>query len=407
VSVPRLRFPGFVGEWEEKRLGELFPQVRNGFVGTATPFYDDNGVAYLQGKNIKAGAIDPKGLVRVTNDFHHKQKKSQLKTGDLLMVQSGHAGECAVVTEDFEGGNCHALVVMSPNKKVAPEFIRDLFYAESGQRQIYKIKTGNTIEHVLTSDLKPLRLDVPTLPEQKRIAGFLGVVDAKIATLRARVLGLQTYKRGLMQALFSQSLRFTKPDGTAFPDWEEKRLGEVFAEIKDRVGDIELPTYSISAGRGFISQEERFGKDISGQQNERYTALKVGDFSYNKGNSISYKFGCIYENTTGMTIAVPNVFISFRLRNKKMSSAFFGKLFEDHHLDKGLRTLISSGARMNGLLNVNKESFFKLKIPVPHPDEQAKIAAALQAMDAKIAAVQLQVDRMQDFKKGLLQQMFV
>ncbi len=295
------------------------------------------------------------------------------------------------------------------SKQVDGDFIARLLGTTHIQNYYSARKSGlaEAQANISQQILSRTPINLPSLPEQKKIAAFLGVVDAKTVALRTKVSGLETYKRGLMQALFSQRLRFSKPDGTAFPDWEAKKLGEVFTEIKDRVGDKELQTFSISAGQGFVSQEERFGKDISGQQNERYTALKVGDFSYNKGNSISYKYGCIYENQTGSTIAVPNVFISFRLRDKKMAAAFFGKLFQGHYLDKGLRTLISSGARMNGLLNVNKDSFFKLTVPVPHPDEQQKIADTLSAIDAKIQLVAAQVTHMETFKKGLLQQMFV
>ena len=233
------------------------------------------------------------------------------------------------------------------------------------------------------------------------------MVDDKLAALTSKRDLLGEYKRGLMQKLFSQELRFAKPNGQPFPDWEEKRLGEVFEEVTEKVGTQKLPTFSISAGKGWVSQKEKFGKDISGQQNEKYTALNVGDFSYNKGNSKTYKFGCIYPNNTGQKIGVPNVFISFRTIESDTSILFFAKLFEGHYLDRGLRTLISSGARMDGLLNVNKGEFYKLFVPFPHPDEQKKIADALSALDDKISAVADQITTMQDFKKGLLQQMFV
>jgi len=382
MSVPRLRFPAFEGEWEEKRLGEI-ATFQRGFdlpnqdrkegkipivsSGGITGYHD---VPMVMGPGIVTGRYGSIGEL-----FYLKEPHWPLNT--------------ALWVKDFHGNSI------------------DFAYYHLSRIDFAKLSDKTGVPGINRNDLHRLSASIPSLPEQKKIAAFLGVVDAKIAALRARVMGLQTYKRGLMQALFSRRLRFTKPDGAAFPDWEVKRLEEVFTEITERVGESELPTYSISAGRGFVSQEERFGRDISGQQNERYTAIRVGDFSYNKGNSISYKYGCIYENRTGMTIAVPNVFISFRLRSRKMSGAFFGKLFEDHYLDRGLRTLISSGARMNGLLNVSKDSFFKLTVPVPHPDEQTKIAAALAAMDARIAAVQAQLDKMQAFKRGLLQQMFV
>lgn len=414
MTIPSLRFREFEEAGIEKVLSRYrFDEIFN----------------FSSGKNIKQDEASPKFktpcvrygelyhlygevILEVINRTNLPPNELVFSNGDEILLPS--AGEdpmdiglaSALTIENVAIGR--TINVLRPKSEGVYSQIFVAYYINSVLRkQISTLARGASISNVYNSDLKKLFITIPSLPEQKKIASFLGAVDAKIAALRAKVSGLEAYKRGLMQALFTQRLRFTKPDGTAFPDWEEKKLGEVFVEIKDRVGDMNLPTYSISAGRGFVSQEERFGKDISGQQNERYTELKAGDFSYNKGNSISYKYGCIYENRTGSAIAVPNVFISFRLRNKKMSTIYFGKLFEDHYLDKGLRTLISSGARMNGLLNVNKELFFKLTIPVPHPDEQAKIADALSALDAKIQAVGAQVTHMETFKKGLLQQMFV
>lgn len=405
MSVPRLRFPGFVGEWEEKRLGDLFPRVRNGFVGTATPYYDDSGVAYLQGKNIKAGAIDPKGLIRIKREFHLKQKKSQLKAGDLLMVQSGHVGECAVVTNEFENANCHALIVLSPNKSTASEFIRDLFYAPSGQRQIHKIKTGNTIEHVLTSDLKPLLLVVPPLPEQKRIAAFLGVVDAKIAALRARILGLQTYKRGLMQALFSQSLRCTKPDGTAFPDWEEKRLGEVLHEHKAKSTGKEQ-VYSVSVHKGLVNQIEHLGRSFSAASTDHYNRVKPHDIVYTKSPTGDFPLGIIKQSLVDKDVIVSPLYGVFTPETSALGFMLHVYFESNVNVSNYLAPIVQKGAK--NTINVTNDGFLSntLVLPVSR-DEQAKIAGALQAMDAKIAAVQTQVDGMQDFKKGLLQQMFV
>ena len=106
-------------------------------------------------------------------------------------------------------------------------------------------------------------------------------------------------------------------------------------------------------------------------------------------------------------ISVPNVFISFRFKNTDHSHLYYAKLFESHFLDRGLRRIISSSARMDGLLNVNKKSFFNLKIPVPSPPEQQKIAEFLVSIDAKIAFASKELTLAQNFKKGLLQKMFI
>jgi type I restriction enzyme S subunit len=204
-AQPRLRFPEFqnAGEWEATTLGEYFCPIRNGFVGTATPYYTSSGgVPYLQGKNVKNGRIDASNLVFITPEFHVQQKKSHLKTGDILMVQSGHVGECAVVGADYEGCNCHALVILSPSRRLDSEFFVHYFYAPIGELAIFQITTGNTIKHILASELKTLPVLVPKPAEQQRIASCISKLDALTVAENQKLEALKTHKKGLMQKLF-------------------------------------------------------------------------------------------------------------------------------------------------------------------------------------------------------------
>ena len=99
-------------DWDAPYLQEVSSLITNGFVGTATPYYTNElGIPYLYGTNVRANKIDPKGIRYINQEFHAKQEKTKLKKGDLLMVQSGHIGETAVVPDEFNGANCHALIV--------------------------------------------------------------------------------------------------------------------------------------------------------------------------------------------------------------------------------------------------------------------------------------------------------
>jgi type I restriction enzyme S subunit len=204
-TQPRLRFPEFqnAGEWEAKNLGDYFDPIRNGFVGTATPYYTTSeGVRYLQGRNIKQGGIEADKLIYITNDFHNRQRKSHLKSGDILMVQSGHVGECAVVSPHFAGANCHALIILTPKRTLSSEFFVQYFYSLIGELAIFQITTGNTIKHILASELKTLPVLIPDLPEQQRIASCLTSLDALITAQTQQLEALKTHKKGLMQQLF-------------------------------------------------------------------------------------------------------------------------------------------------------------------------------------------------------------
>ncbi len=204
-TQPRLRFPEFqnAGDWEETSLGSYFDPIRNGFVGTATPHYTTSeGVRYFQGRNIKQGRIEADNLIFITAEFHNRQRKSHLKAGDILMVQSGHVGECAVVGPDFAGANCHALVILTPKRKLSSEFFAHYFYSPIGELAIFQITTGNTIKHILASELKTLPVLVPDFAEQQRIASCLSSLDALITLEAQKLEALKTHKKGLMQQLF-------------------------------------------------------------------------------------------------------------------------------------------------------------------------------------------------------------
>jgi len=165
-------------EWKE--IGELFPFIRNGFVGTVTPFYTDasNGIRYLQGTNIQKGSINDKNKYYVTNDFHKKCSRTKLKADDILVVQSGHVGECAVVGEKYKDCNCHALIVMSNGGECNSKFVNYFLQTTEGKARLLKITTGGTVKHILASKIKKLEIPVPSLAEQARIVAILDKFDA-------------------------------------------------------------------------------------------------------------------------------------------------------------------------------------------------------------------------------------
>jgi len=231
MNVPELRFPEFNGDWNKYDINTLFIHVRNGFVGTATPYYVEKGIPYLQSNNIRRNKIDKRKLVHINNEFHEKNKKSTLKKDDILMVQSGHAGECAVVSEEFEGANCHALIVMSPKNQINSHFCAYYINSSIGKSRIHKLITGNTIKHILASDLKKFEILLPEIREQEKIASFLSKIDEKIEKLEKKQELWQTYKKGMIQQLLSQKLRFKDENGNDYPDWETKKIGNISEKI--------------------------------------------------------------------------------------------------------------------------------------------------------------------------------
>jgi type I restriction enzyme S subunit len=187
--------------------------------------------------------------------------------------------------------------------------------------------------------------------------------------------------------------------------WGTTSLKDASTPVTERVGERKLTPVSISAGIGFVPQAEKFGRDISGNQYELYTLVRDGDFVYNKGNSLKFPEGCVYQLQGWGAVAAPNVFICFRLKDG-YSDVFFQNCFEQNLHGKQLKKHITSGARSNGLLNISKESFFSVEIPTPQPAEQQKIADCLSSLDELITAQGRKVEALKTHKKGLMQQLF-
>ena len=179
-------------------------------------------------------------------------------------------------------------------------------------------------------------------------------------------------------------LRFPEFRNTG--QWDVKRLGDIVERITTRVGHAKLRPVSISAGVGFVDQKNKFGRDISGNQYEDYIVLRKGDFAYNKGNSLRYPQGCVYQLTEYDIVACPNVFICFKLIDENVDADFLSLFFLNNNHGKQLERYITSGVRSNGLLNISAEHFFDIKIAFPSVDEQYYISQTLLSLDTYIFA---------------------
>jgi|SaaInlV_200m_DNA_5_1039737.scaffolds.fasta_scaffold08275_1 type I restriction enzyme S subunit len=405
AQAPQLRFPEFSGEWEEKRFDSLYPTVRNGFVGVATPYYVEEGVPYLQGKNIKSGAINRNGLVYINESFHQKSKKSQLRQNDIVMVQSGHVGECAVITEEFEDTNCHALLVSTPTHDIDSKFYINYFYSKFGRKKIYRITTGNTIKHILSSDLKIQTVSNPSYQEQQKIAAFLTAVDTKIEQLSKKQELLGEYKKGSMQQIFSQAIRFKADDGSEFPEWKERRLGDVCSKAKSggtprsttkEYYDGDIPFLAISditrQGKYLTSASKKISQ--LGIDNSASWIVPIDTIIYSMYASVGF------VSINKIPLATSQAVINLIVKDGYSIEFIYYHLIE---VKKTIHKFIETGTQGN----LNAQTVKSLILNIPSLPEQAKIANFLSSIDNKIEQVGKQLDESKQFKKALLQQMFV
>lgn len=164
-------------------------------------------------------------------------------------------------------------------------------------------------------------------------------------------------------------------------------MSDVAEEVKGNDGRTNLPVLTISAAKGWMEQKERFSTVIAGTELKNYTLLKQGQLSYNHGNSKLAKYGTVFSLESYPEALVPRVYHSFKV-DGKADSKFIEYMFATKLPDRELGKLVSSGARMDGLLNINKSQFMGIRINVPALDEQTKISGLLAKLDDVIAANQ-------------------
>lgn len=375
ARAPMLRFSEFEGAWEIKRLGDLgsvamCKRVFNNETSTLgdIPFYKIGTFGRV------ADAFIPKNLFE-----NYKQKYPFPKVGDILISAAGTIGRLVV----FDGSPAYFqdsnIVWISHDEKcVINPFLLFLY------KRIKWVTENTTIARLYNDNLKKIEIVVPTLPEQQKVAGFLGAVDARLRLLVRRRNALATYKKAMMQRLFTRALRFTKSDGSSFPDWQEKRLSEVAKKTSSSLAANVLPAfggqYPIFGANGFLGNLSTF-------ENEKpYVAIVkdgagVGRVSmYPEKSSVLGTLDQIHARD-----ANDIRFIYYFLSNFDFLKYVTGSTIPHIYFRDYGQTLLH----------------------LPHPEEQRKIAQFLAAIDSKIDAVARQITAMQSFEQGLLQQMFV
>ncbi len=202
-KIPEIRFSGFTDDWEQRKLSDIYRDIGNAFVGTATPYYVEEGHFYLESNNVKDGQINHNTEVFINDEFYEKQKDKWLHTGDMVMVQSGHVGHAAVIPEELDCSAAHALIMFrNPKVKIEPYFLNYQYQTVKAKKKIENITTGNTIKHILASEMQEFIVDVASYDEQEKIAGFFSHLDRLITLHQRKLDKLKTVKKAMLEKMF-------------------------------------------------------------------------------------------------------------------------------------------------------------------------------------------------------------
>lgn len=257
-----------------------------------------------------------------------------------------------------------------------------------------------TLLHVSKGDIEGQKLPVPPRHEQVQIAKVLSTWDKAIATAERLLANSQQQKQALMQQLLTGQKRFAGFSGS----WDTQKLSEISTRIQRKSDGEEHPILTISSLSGFVTQEDKYSRYMAGESVNNYIQLNQGEFAYNKGNSKTYQYGCIFKLDTFATGLVPHVYVCFKL-NQGFDPKYYAQLFAADYLKDQLAGLVNTGVRNNGLLNIKPSAFLDTTVPVPPLAEQQKIAQVLATADAEISNLQAQLAKLKLEKKALMQQL--
>jgi len=399
--LPKLRFPEFEGVWKEIGLNSLL-DFKNGINASKS----DYGFGYkfinvldiIENDFITHDKII--GEVNVTKEVF---EKNSVQYGDILFQRSSETrdevGQANVYLDKEKKATFGGFVIRG--KKIGeyePFFLNLLLKSSMARKEITSKSGGSTRFNVGQNILASIKLPFPLLIEQQKIASFLQEVDKKIDLLSKKITALETYKKGGMQKLFRQEIRFKQDDGSSFPDWEEKRLAEFC--------DFFSGGTPKSTNRLFYSGEIPFigSGNISDKEVHSFITNDALKSSSAKMVNVGDLLYALYGATSG-DVAISK--ISGAINQAVLCIRSNENLNYLYHLLKFNQERIVDTYIQGGQGNLSAKIVKELKFSFPTSEEQTKIANFLSAIDEKINRTQQQLQQTETFKKGLLQKMFV
>ena len=380
--VPQLRFSEFEGEWKINKLGQIAKFLKGKGISKNDIINDGENECIRYGELYTTYNEVIDSIASKTNVALDVSVLSN--ENDVIIPSSGETqldivtASCVLKKGVILGGDLNII-----RTNLNGVFLSYLLNNRK-KKDIAKLSQGNSVVHLYNKQLATLNLNLPTPKEQQKIANFLSAIDNRIQTLEKKKTLLEQYKKGVMQKIFKQELRFKDEYGKAFPEWEEKKLGEVCSKKSSNISANKIGEnfgeYIIYGASGVLKKV-----DFYKEENDYVSIIKdgagVGRIVYCKGKS----------SVLGtMEIIKPN---------SKLNTYFLYCLLENVNFKKYI-----TGSTIP---HIYFKDYKKEKCNIPPLEEQTKIANFLSAIDISVELVTKKIEHTKTFKKGLLQQMFV
>jgi len=395
--VPKLRFPGFTEDWEQRKLED----VCNVYDGThQTPRYTNSGVMFVSVEDIETLESNK----YITEEDFKSEFKVFPEYGDILLTRIGDVGSANVILDEIKRAYYVSLALLKP-KDINSLFLLALLSSSSVQSEIWRRTLHIAFpKKINKNEINKVIVNQPSIPEQKKIGKLFFSLDQTITLHQRKLEHLKLKKKALLQKLFPKNgERYPELRFPGFTDaWEQCKLSDILVERNEQqVETNEYPLMSFVQGYGVIPKGERYDRSfLVLDQSKKYKRTELGDFIYSSNN---LETGSIGINKTGKAVISP------------VYSIFYGVSIGDSQFIGIMSLLPRFIAKMirfrqgvvYGQWRIHEKDFLDISILIPSVDERTKITKLILSLEELITLHQRKLDHLQLQKKALLQQMFV
>jgi len=413
-NVPVLRFEEFDEEWIIKTLGDI--------------------ATFSKGKGISKADISENGIhecIRYGELYtHYAEKietiKSKTNIKDTKLVYSEFndviipaSGETPI---DIATASCVLKkgVILGGDLNIIKSNVNGIFLSyylnSTKKKNIARLSQGSSVTHLYPVHLRILKLNIPCEEEQQKIANFLSSVDKKIEQLSQKVSLLEQYKKGVMQQIFSQQIRFKDENGEEFAgEWRSFTLKHLIKDLQSGISvnsedrpianELEYGILKTSAVANGVFTKNENKKIVDEEVSRAKLNPTKNEIIISRMNTPQLVGQCGYVDKTYTNLFVPDRLWQTITYTDKCNNRWLSYFLITDRVRYNLKSIATGTS--GTMKNISKPNFLGINVNLPSLPEQEKIANFLSSIDNKINQTQQQLEQTQAFKKGLLQQMFV
>ena len=416
--VPKLRFPGFTEDWEQRELDELV-DVLDGDRGKNYPkavdFEVQGHTLFLSASNVTNEGFSFKNNQYITKEKSDSMGNGRLVEDDVIITSRGSLGHVAWYNREIQRLMPHVrinsgMLILRKKVDISMSYLQQFIKSYKGQNQISFISFGSAQPQLTKKDVQKVNIIYPVnLNEQIKIETYFSKLDDLITLHQRKLDNLKLKKKALLQKLFPKNgERYPELRFPGFTDaWEQRKLLDISTKVTTKNVDVHYTeTLTNSAEQGIISQVDFFDKEISNKDNiNGYYIVDNNDFIYNPRISTLAPVGPINRNKLNRTGIMSPLYTVFRA--SKVDLGFLEWYFQSNHWHRYMKLNGDSGARADRIA-IKDSTFFEMPIKIPvNIKEQVLIGETLEKFNQYITLHQRKLDHLQLQKKALLQQMFV